>query len=53
MYSFQEIRHTILTNDFYVIGNRELTLSKQQAENFYSEHFGKFFHQRLVTFMNR
>nr|CAG4649816.1 EOG090X0HUX [Scapholeberis mucronata] len=48
----QEIRETILQNGFYVIQSGEFTLSRQQAENFYSEHFGKFFHQRLVTFMN-
>nr|CAG4637480.1 EOG090X0HUX [Ceriodaphnia reticulata] len=47
----QEIRHRILASGFYVVQSRVLNLTQQQAESFYSEHSGRFFHQRLVTFM--
>ncbi|XP_046645391.1 nucleoside diphosphate kinase 6-like [Daphnia pulicaria] len=47
----QEIRHTILTAGFYVVQSRSVNLSHQEVEHFYSEHAGRFFHQRLVTFM--
>nr|CAG4647536.1 EOG090X0HUX [Megafenestra aurita] len=47
----QEIRHRILMSGFYVVKSCVVNLSQQQVETFYSEHKGKFFHQRLVTFM--
>nr|CAG4643609.1 EOG090X0HUX [Ilyocryptus agilis] len=48
----REIRQRILLAGFYIIGSRELTMSVQQAERFYREHTGRFFHTRLVTFMS-
>lgn len=50
---YQEIRHRILSSGFYVIQSSVLHLTQLQAETFYSEHEGRFFHQRLVTFMKR
>nr|CAG4642175.1 EOG090X0HUX [Eurycercus lamellatus] len=47
----QEIRDRIFSSGFLVVRSRVLTLSISEAENFYSEHAGRFFHQRLVTFM--
>nr|CAH0113358.1 unnamed protein product [Daphnia galeata] len=47
----KEIRHRILKAGFYVVQSRSVNLSHQQVEDFYSEHAGRFFHQRLVTFM--
>nr|CAG4635175.1 EOG090X0HUX [Alona affinis] len=47
----QEIRHRILSAGFYVVRNHERKLSQKEAEVFYSEHAGRFFHHRLVTFM--
>lgn len=40
-------------NQFEVLTSKELHLSKEQAELFYEEHRGKFFYQRLVSFMTR
>nr|CAG4638155.1 EOG090X0HUX [Chydorus sphaericus] len=47
----KEIRHRILSAGFYIVKNSEVTLSKEEAEKFYSEHAGRFFHNRLLTFM--
>ncbi|KAI9558473.1 hypothetical protein GHT06_015260 [Daphnia sinensis] len=50
-FTLQEIRKKILTAGFYIVESRAVNLSCQQVENFYSEHTGRFFHKRLVTFM--
>nr|CAG4650614.1 EOG090X0HUX [Sida crystallina] len=47
----REIRHKILSSGFYVVRSRELHLRLDEVENFYNEHAGRFFHNRLVTFM--
>uniref|UniRef100_A0A1L8DKD5 Nucleoside diphosphate kinase n=1 Tax=Nyssomyia neivai TaxID=330878 RepID=A0A1L8DKD5_9DIPT len=46
------IRKAILTNDFQIVRNKRICLSRRSAEDFYAEHSGKFFYQRLVTFMS-
>jgi nucleoside-diphosphate kinase len=48
-----QILSLIKQNRFEVMKSKELTLSKEQAEAFYNEHRGKFFYQRLVSFMTR
>jgi nucleoside-diphosphate kinase len=40
-------------NGLQVIQTKRLTLSKNEAEKFYADHKGKFFFQRLVSFMTR
>ncbi|KAH9505036.1 Nucleoside diphosphate kinase 6 [Bulinus truncatus] len=42
----------ILENGFYIIESRKLRLSTSEAEQFYAEHKGKFFQNRLVSFMS-
>nr|CAG4645240.1 EOG090X0HUX [Leptodora kindtii] len=48
---FSEIRHDILDAGFHIVCSRELCLRDGEAERFYAEHEGRFFHNRLVTFM--
>jgi len=50
-YVLRAIQHRILSAGFCVIRSREVSLKKQDAEEFYAEHKGRFFHNRLVTFM--
>ncbi len=40
-------------NDLALEKSALMRLSKQQAEEFYGEHKGKFFYPRLVSFMTR
>ncbi len=48
----QEIKEIILKNGFYFIGSRQEHLPRQRAEQFYAEHHGKFFFNRLVSYMS-
>ncbi|KOB77549.1 Metallophosphoesterase 1 [Operophtera brumata] len=41
----------ILKNKFVVVNTKRVSLDKETASNFYKEHLGKFFYNRLVTFM--
>lgn len=43
----------ILKNKFVVIKTKTVTLDNEVAGKFYKEHVGKFFYNRLVTFMTR
>lgn len=43
----------ILKNTFVVVKTKKVTLDKEAAGKFYKEHVGKFFYNRLVTFMTR
>ena len=45
------VRNAIVENKFWVVRSNLLTLGRDQAEAFYAEHKGKFFHQRLVEHM--
>ncbi|XP_059622976.1 nucleoside diphosphate kinase 6-like [Phlebotomus argentipes] len=47
-----KIRDVILRNDFQVVKNDRVCISRSSAEDFYAEHSKKFFYQRLVTFMS-
>ncbi|XP_014211007.1 nucleoside diphosphate kinase 6 [Copidosoma floridanum] len=49
--ALQKIREIILVNEFKVVKTRRLTISNEEAEDFYREHKGKFFYNRLLTFM--
>lgn len=43
----------VIKNSFIVVKTKRISLDKETAENFYDEHVGKFFFNRLVTFMSR
>ncbi|XP_053947796.1 nucleoside diphosphate kinase 6 [Anastrepha obliqua] len=50
VYAFQQIKQIIHQN-FTVLHSKEVHITKQLSEHFYAEHKGKFFYNRLVTFM--
>ncbi|KAL0821415.1 hypothetical protein ABMA28_004897 [Loxostege sticticalis] len=41
----------VIKNKFIVVKTKRVSLDKEAASNFYKEHMGKFFYNRLVTFM--
>lgn len=43
----------VIKNKFIVVKSKRVSLDKETASNFYREHVGKFFYNRLVTFMAR
>ncbi|KAL3874974.1 hypothetical protein ACJMK2_037920 [Sinanodonta woodiana] len=47
-----QIKNIILRHGFYFVRSKLLTLTRAKAEEFYKEHEGKFFHNRLVSFMS-
>lgn len=48
----QEIRSMILKHGFYFVRSKHLHMTRATAEDFYEEHKGKFFLNRLVSFMS-
>lgn len=46
-----EIIHRIYQEDFVVCQAKKIVLSRSQAEQFYSEHEGKDFFQKLINFV--
>lgn len=51
-YVAHEIRHLILKNNFYFVRSKNIHLKRHDAEQFYAEHKGKFFYERLVGYMS-
>ena len=52
-YTLQQARQLILNTGFIVIRSNIITkMKRDQAESFYQEHCGRFFYNRLVTFMS-
>lgn len=47
------IENLIKDNNFEIIRRATITLNKALAEKFYEEHQGKFFYNRLQTYMCR
>ncbi|UYV65162.1 NME6 [Cordylochernes scorpioides] len=45
------LRRLLLGNNYYFVKTKRTKLTKEKAEEFYQEHEGKFFYNRLVTFM--
>jgi nucleoside-diphosphate kinase len=43
----------VIKNRFVVIKTKRVSLDTEAASKFYEEHVGKFFYNRLVTFMTR
>ena len=50
--SLSWIENKILQNNFYVLERQENYWSKGTAKQFYKQHEGKFFYNRLVDFMS-
>ena len=46
------VQKMIVENNFLIVRSKILSLSRTKAEEFYKEHEGKFFYNRLVTFMS-
>lgn len=51
--ALESIRNVILTSNFKIARSRRYAFTLQDAAGFYEEHQGKFFYNRLVTFMTR
>lgn len=45
------MRNCIIENGFQVVKSTRTTISKREAAEFYAEHEGRFFYNRLLTFM--
>lgn len=50
VYAFRQIKEIIQQN-FTILHTKEVRITKELSELFYAEHRGKFFYNRLVTFM--
>jgi len=48
----EAVRDIVLKNGFYFIRTKHVKLNRDQAGEFYKEHKGKFFYERLVSFMS-
>lgn len=51
-FSVEHVRATLLQNDFIAIKSKQEHLSPEKVKDFYREHEGKFFYNRLVTYMS-
>jgi len=51
-YAMQQIR-ALISQNFTVLDQKEVCITKELSERFYAEHQGKFFYHRLTSFMNR
>ena len=47
----EAIQADIVANGFTIVARQRTLLSREKAEQFYGEHKGKFFFERLVNFM--
>ena len=47
-----EVKQIIQQRGFYLVQSREMFLSRKRAQDFYKEHEGRFFYDRLVNFMS-
>ncbi|VEN64492.1 unnamed protein product [Callosobruchus maculatus] len=50
-FSLSRIKNIILNANFKIVHLKRKTIDLREAEAFYGEHKGKFFYNRLVTFM--
>jgi len=51
-FNLAAVRQMILDRDFLVVRSKFIDLTRADAERFYAEHEGKFFYNRLVTYMS-
>ena len=52
-YCVDQVRDMLLQNDFIFVKSKEEHLDPVNVKSFYKEHQGKFFYNRLVTYMSR
>ena len=52
-YCVDHVRDMLLQNDFIFVKSKEEHLDPVNVKSFYKEHQGKFFYNRLVTYMSR
>ena len=50
--NLQKVHQMIVDEKFLIVRSKYLSLSRSRAEDFYAEHEGKFFYNRLVTYMS-
>lgn len=50
---FRKLQDIIIDNKFEIIRKKQLKLTEPILDEFYDEHRGKFFYNRLKTFMKR
>lgn len=48
----EAVHEKILSNRFLIIRSKILSWTRNDSQNFYREHSGRFFYQRLVEFMS-
>ncbi|KAM4611162.1 nucleoside diphosphate kinase 6 [Discoglossus pictus] len=48
----EAVHQKILSNNFIIVKSKELRWRSAESQNFYGEHTGRFFYQRLVEFMS-
>ncbi|KAH7974667.1 hypothetical protein HPB49_018034 [Dermacentor silvarum] len=48
----EAVRQVILENDFIFVKSKMGSYTREQMEKFYAEHQGKFFFERLASFMS-
>lgn len=51
--ALKQILKLIEENKFNILRKSRVKFDKKLAEEFYAEHVGKFYYNRLVTFMTR
>lgn len=51
--ALNQILKIIEQNNFKILKKSRVKFDKEKSENFYEEHKGKFYYNRLVTFMSR
>ncbi|XKL69636.1 hypothetical protein PGB90_007405 [Kerria lacca] len=51
-YIVKGVQNIIISNDFYIVRSKQMTISPDLAEAFYKEHKDKFFYNRLITLMS-
>jgi len=51
-YCVDQVRDMLLQNDFIFVKSKEEHLDPAKVKSFYQEHQGKFFYNRLVTYMS-
>ncbi|KAM4748098.1 nucleoside diphosphate kinase 6 [Rhinophrynus dorsalis] len=49
---YDAVHQKILQNNFLIVRSKELQWRNTDSQNFYREHSGRFFYQRLVEFMS-
>ncbi|ALC49798.1 nmdyn-D6 [Drosophila busckii] len=50
-YALQQIK-ALISSNFNILEAKEVRITKELSERFYAEHKGKFFYNRLTTFMH-